>query len=118
MVSFILGVLLLLTSGLGWLSYHRPDISLRILYGIFGLLVLLHIGFTLYSNGWLDAKSYIADSLPPKHADTTKAMTRLALSASTERIKSLQEQSRQIFYVAYAITIGLWLLSQIRRRYP
>jgi len=141
METFLEGIALSATGGLGWLSYTLPRLTIKLLLALFILFVFIQICFKIYKSGW-DANEVITektisnsfsfvDSLINenfnkrshervdvykmliKENGKARASINRMLIVSSDEMKSINDKCDYLFYIAYGIIVALGILSYI-----
>ena len=146
MESFFVGISLSAVGGLAWLSYNHSKFAAKLLYTIFILTLLIHGIFFTYSTAWneshISAKNSVTLAFAATDSSLDDKIDRQASRDSLEKYALLRKEiqriktginspfenaashtqefmadSYNIFYIIYAITLGLIVLSNVFSMY-
>lgn len=111
MQDFLKLLALSFITGLGYLSYHHPELTVKLLYVLFTICVLAHIWFKAYLWGWRDSHYFIEndDKIIENEMRNTRVHKNRILADTSNKTRDLKSKWYPVFYVAYAILISFFI---------
>jgi hypothetical protein len=125
--TLIIGLLLSLMGGLGWLSCHYPQFAVKVIIVLLASTLLLHFCIKVYQRGWDDNHTLIQhsvanvmltlDTLKIKCAEKIKSSLTKAISAPRIKIYSFHNSPDKILPLLEAALAGLLLFALAFQKY-